>query len=376
MNTVEPVSRKAARQGIIRRSFSMRSLPWVLGAAPVTWLLIECIRAHAVRRGWLDHPVARSAHTRPVPRLAGVAIVVVLAAGMTIAVRSGLAPEALLAAVGISLMVGVVGLLDDFLNLPSTPRLLTHVAAAAATVWCYGPIDRVGLGGDMISLGVLAVPLTVLWICWFINAFNFMDGIDGIAGVQTLVAGLLWMTLGVAGDGTALWPGALLAAASLGFLVHNWSPARVFLGDAGATTVGYWLATLPLLDSAPSHATLGLLVLWPFVFDATATLARRIAAREPLNQGHRQHYYQRLTRTGLRHSLVTLLFGGLAALCAAIGGVTHVYDFGMVIAIVSMAACGVGLALVVRQRERPARAMAAPGFTLRAPIASVREDAP
>lgn len=354
----------------------MRSLPWVLGATPVTWLLIECIRAHAVRRGWLDHPVARSAHTRPVPRLAGVAIVLVLAAGMTLAVWSGLASETLLAAVGISLIVGIVGLLDDFLSLPSTPRLLTHLAAASATVWCYGPIDRIGLGSETISLGVLAVPLTILWICWFINAFNFMDGIDGIAGVQTLVAGLLWVMLGAAGESAALWPGALLAAASLGFLVHNWSPARVFLGDAGATTVGYWLATLPLLDRNPSHATLGLLVLWPFVFDATATLARRVAEGEPLNQGHRKHYYQRLTRTGLRHSVVTLLFGGLAALCAAIGVVTHVYDLGMAFAIVSIAACGVGLALAVWQRERPARAMEAPGFALRAPIASVREDAP
>jgi Fuc2NAc and GlcNAc transferase len=330
----------------------MWSLPWVFGAIPVTWLLIEWIRARAVRKGWLDYPVARSSHTRPVPRLGGVGIVLVLAAGMTIAVASGLAPQALLAAVGISLLVGGVGLLDDFLNIAATPRLLTHFAAAAATVWVYGPIEHLGLGGNTIPLGVLAVPLTILWICWFINAFNFMDGIDGIAGVQTLVAGLVWVALGASADGSAvLWPGALLAATSIGFLVHNWAPARVFLGDAGATTVGYWLAMLPLLDREASHSTLGLLVLWPFVFDATITLAKRIAAGERLNQGHRGHYYQRLTRTGLRHSVVTLLFGSLALLLAAIGGVTHFYNLGMAIAIISMALCGIALAMFVRVRE-------------------------
>jgi len=348
---------------------------WALAAVPMTWVLVDRIRVWAERAGRLDHPVGRSAHTRPVPRLGGVAIVLVMAGRASLVVYAGAAPAHLLPAVAISLAIAAVGLADDLWNLPATPRLLTHVAAALATVWAYGPIDALQLGGDTLSFGPLAAVLTVLWIVWFVNAFNFMDGIDGIAGVQGLVAGGVWLALS-GGDPAVAWLGALLAATSLGFLAHNWAPAAVFMGDAGATALGYWLAVLPLIGLGGSwQATVGLFALWPFVFDPTFTLLMRVAAGDTLIAGHRKHLYQRLTLTGVAHPPVTLLFGTLAAIGAMAGVIGHARQLGLAFSLATIGGLAGALVLFVHLRET--RTPATRGaFELSVSDARIREDGP
>jgi UDP-N-acetylmuramyl pentapeptide phosphotransferase/UDP-N-acetylglucosamine-1-phosphate transferase len=163
----------------------------------------------------------------------------------------------------------------------------------------------------------------VFWIVGLTNAYNFMDGIDGIAGGQAVVAGLGWAYLGAAVDAPAIeavaWAVALSSAA---FLAHNWSPARIFLGDVGSGFLGYTFAALPFLARvAPAADGPGLripvaaaLVVWPFVADAGYTFGRRLLRGENVFSAHRSHLYQRLVIAGWSHAAVTSAYIAMAAI--------------------------------------------------------------
>jgi UDP-N-acetylmuramyl pentapeptide phosphotransferase/UDP-N-acetylglucosamine-1-phosphate transferase len=156
--------------------------------------------------------------------------------------------------------------------------------------------------------------ITFFWVMGLINAYNFMDGIDGLAGVQAVVAGLGWALLGgIEGQILISSFGLLVAASSLGFLGHNWSPARVFMGDVGSAFLGYAFAVLPVMAIAenPHLFLAGVLLVWPFVFDPTFTFIRRLRNGEDVFSAHRSHLYQRLVITGYSHRFVTLLYLGL-----------------------------------------------------------------
>jgi len=291
-----------------------------VAAALTAWAVVGAITELARRRQWLDRPNDRSLHTNPTPRLGGIGIVAGVGAAGAIAQLTG--PWAFpwpLVLLGAS--VASVSLIDDLRGLPVALRFAVHLAAAVAAMLVYGAVDAVGLGqGEALALGWAAAPLTALWIVGFVNAFNFMDGIDGLAGGQALVAGLAWIAMGWAtGQSAPVVLGVALASASLGFLRHNWSPARTFMGDVGSAFLGFLLATLPLL-AAPrrAFAVPAVLIVWPFVFDTAFTLLRRLSRRENVFTAHRTHLYQRLTQTGWPHARVALLYMALAAGGAAI----------------------------------------------------------
>jgi FlaA1/EpsC-like NDP-sugar epimerase len=167
---------------------------------------------------------------------------------------------------------------------------------------------------------------TFVWIVGVTNAYNFMDGIDGIAAGQAVVAGLGWAVIGwVNGQPTVGTLGALIAATSLGFLGHNWPPARIFMGDVGSAFLGYTLAVLPLVASAgsagigPTAALMwAMLLAWPFLFDTSYTLVRRLLRGENIVTAHRSHLYQRLTAAGHTHLFVTILYVFLAIVGALV----------------------------------------------------------
>jgi UDP-N-acetylmuramyl pentapeptide phosphotransferase/UDP-N-acetylglucosamine-1-phosphate transferase len=167
-----------------------------------------------------------------------------------------------------------------------------------------------------VALGPAGAALGLVWVVGLMNAFNFMDGIDGIAGTQALAAGLGWALLGAWGAGADLsTAGLLVAGASLGFLWHNWPPARIFMGDVGSVYVGFLLAVLAVVAArrGPAWGVAGILLVWPFVFDASLTFLRRAARRENVLQPHRSHLYQRLVIAGWSHQRTTGLYGALAA---------------------------------------------------------------
>jgi UDP-N-acetylmuramyl pentapeptide phosphotransferase/UDP-N-acetylglucosamine-1-phosphate transferase len=219
--------------------------------------------------------------------------------------------------------VALVSWFDDVRSLPSLTRLVAHGLGAAVAILALGYWTTVSLPGvGSVGLGWIGLPLTAVWLIGLTNAYNFMDGIDGIAAGQGVVAGLAWAAIGsIAGQPLISTLGLLLAAASLGFLGHNWPPAHIFMGDVGSAFLGYSFAVLPLLlthlSSEPRlqrvAPVLGCLVVWPFVLDATSTFLRRLARRENVLTPHRAHVYQRLVITGHSHRRVTSLYVALAA---------------------------------------------------------------
>ena len=218
---------------------------------------------------------------------------------------------------GAAVGIAAIGWLDDLHDLSQWFRMAVYALAAFIVLLALGPVTTISLPVlGPVLLDWVAWPLLLLWLVGLTNAYNFMDGIDGIAGCQGVVAGLGWAVLGLCREWWAVEAfGLLLAGASLGFLTRNWPPARVFMGDVGSTFLGFSFAALPLLvDPADPRLFLaGLLFVWPFVFDTTFTLIRRLLRGENILRAHRSHLYQRLVIAGCSHRFVTLLYTGLAA---------------------------------------------------------------
>jgi len=283
-------------------------------AAGLTAAIAAGMRGWAQRR-LLDVPNERSSHVRPTPRGGGLGIVLVVAAGLlALAFASADGRWAAVALAGVS--VAAIGLADDLRSLPPLVRLggfLAIVAAGLAVTGAWTTLELPVTGS--LSLGRVGFALSVVWVVGLVNAYNFMDGIDGIAGTQAAVAGAGWAVLGAIGAGRdAGLAGWLLAGSALGFLWHNSPPARIFMGDVGSVFVGFVLAMLPVVAAARGGvwAVAGVLLVWPFVFDALFTFLRRLARDENVLQAHRSHLYQRLVIAGWPHRRTTLLYGGLA----------------------------------------------------------------
>ena len=258
----------------------------------------------------LDIPNERSLHTRPVPRTGGVAIVVAIVAGITVLALArdlGLAFGWLLLSV---LAVAGVSLWDDLRGLEPVTRLFAHIGAGILLLVDGFVLTHVQLpGADFALPPWLGVGLSILFIVWTINLYNFMDGIDGLAGGMAAIG---FGFLGVVGllAQAPLYAAVNFAigAAAGGFLLFNFPPARIFMGDVGSATLGLLVGAMAIwgvrIDAAPIW--MSLLVFSPFIVDATATLIRRVWRGERVWQAHRTHYYQRLA-TKYGHRRATLL---------------------------------------------------------------------
>lgn len=272
-----------------------------VGAFVASGLLTRAARRFALARGVLDVPNARSSHERPTPRGGGIAIVLATVSALGVLAAVGVVkPDLLLALTGGGLAVASVGLIDDRHPLPAWVRLIVHIAAA---IWA---LFWLGRGSD----GVVLQVLNVLAIVWVLNLYNFMDGIDGIAASEGIFVswggGGLLLALG-GGLGVAAAAFAFGAACG-GFLIWNWPPAKIFMGDVGSGYLGYVIAVLAL---ASSHVNPVSLWVWlilggAFFVDATVTLIRRTLRGDRVYQAHRSHAYQWLARRWGSHKRVTL----------------------------------------------------------------------
>jgi UDP-N-acetylmuramyl pentapeptide phosphotransferase/UDP-N-acetylglucosamine-1-phosphate transferase len=300
---------------------------WVenlLGVGLLAYLGVAVLRWWAVRSQMLDIPNERSSHTRPTPRGGGLVIVVVTLGGLILAwlIRSTIPAGMLLAYVAGASMIATVSWIDDRRPLSNRIRFAVHSCGAILAIAAIGYWEDVALPGvGTLNFGWWGLPITLLWIVGLTNGYNFMDGIDGIAGSQATIAALGWAWLGhLAGQPAIEILGLLIAATSLGFLVHNWPPAKIFMGDVSSSFLGYSFAVLPLLLAATSNSRVqpadaplaGILFVWLFAFDTTFTFFRRLLNREDVFKAHRSHLYQRLVISGWSHRAVTLLYIALA----------------------------------------------------------------
>ncbi|HEU0070788.1 MAG TPA: glycosyltransferase family 4 protein [Alphaproteobacteria bacterium] len=267
-----------------------------------TWLAIRLLTKRAI----LDRPNERSSHTIPTPRGGGLAVTAVLVAGAAVCIT--LWPqtrnEVWVVIAGL-IALALLSWIDDLKNLSAAVRLIVHAVVVAAALWML-PGEALVFQGWLPPLAdrILA---GLLWI-WFINLFNFMDGIDGISGIETIAigAGLFGLSLML----PALMPegrfGLIAAGAAIGFLLWNWHPARIFLGDVGSVPLGFFLGWLLLETAAAGHWAAALILPLYYLADATITLIKRAMRREKVWQAHREHFYQQPIQRGVAHDRVAL----------------------------------------------------------------------
>ncbi len=278
--------------------------------------LSALVRRYAVVLSLLDYPNSRSSHTEPTPRGGGLAIVLVVIAGLAILANKGFfAHDVALALVGGGALVAIAGWLDDRRGLLAPFRLLTHFAAACWAVWWLGGMPKLMVGDYSVHLGLAGSALAVLGIVWATNLYNFMDGIDGLAAGEAASVGLLGAVLLAHWNPPLAWVAALVAGSAFGFLPFNWSPARIFMGDVGSGFLGFLFAALAVASehAGTLPALIWLLLLGVFFADATITLLRRLIRGDRWYAPHRSHAYQRAVQGGWSHAGVTGVVLGLNA---------------------------------------------------------------
>ena len=282
----------------------------VLMAAACSWLFLRALIPQ-LRRRFIDQPNARSSHSQATPRGGGVAFVILGTAFSGMTLLSGQDPAIadlpLLAA-----PLAVVGLLDDRYNLPASWRYGVQLLTAALMLGFSPLVQRVGFAvssGSLLLLPLLA--LLLIAVTAVINFTNFMDGLDGlVAGCMAVAIGALSLCL------NAPWSLWALVGSLLGFLIWNWSPAKVFMGDVGSTFLGAVFAGLVLQASSWIEAFGYLLVATPLLADACLCVPRRLAAGQRVFQAHRLHLFQRLQQAGWPHARVSLTYISATAVLA------------------------------------------------------------
>ena len=279
----------------------------LVGAA----LLTLASRRLALARGLVDVPNARSSHRLSTPRGGGIAIALATTAALLVLALRGSLEVDLFAATAVGgLAVAMIGLADDHRPLPSSVRLMVHFGAAIWAVAWLGGLPPLRVGDHVVYLGWGGNLLAVLGIVWILNLFNFMDGIDGIAASEAVfvVLGGAWLTAGGRSGEEVVTVDLVLAAACGGFLLWNWPPARIFLGDVGSGYLGYVIAVLALAAARTNPVALWvwLILGGAFFVDATITLMRRTLRGERVYEAHRNHAYQWLARRWRSHRRVTL----------------------------------------------------------------------
>ena len=244
----------------------------------------------------VDRPNARSLHDRPTPRIGGLALFPGAVLGC---LAAGLWDGDSLLLLGLAGFLFFLSIFDDWRSLPVMLRFGAHLLAAG--LLAFGLV-----GSSLVAL------VAALAVAWMTNLFNFMDGANGLAGGMAAIG---FAVFGLAfGAPTASYA---LTGAALGFLVFNFDPARVFLGDAGSIPLGFLAGGLGLLGVVKGQWPwwFPLLAFSPFVVDATVTLLRRALRRERVWTAHREHYYQRLVRMGWSHRRLALFEYVLMAAC-------------------------------------------------------------
>lgn len=264
----------------------------------------------AIKVGALDAPDARKVHTKPTPRMGGLAIY----AAFVLAVLASMyvSREIMGLLVGGTVIL-IVGIIDDLKPLPARVKLLGQIVAAAVLImfdirieWLTNPF------GDMLYVEYLSIPLTILWVVGLTNTVNLIDGLDGLAaGVSTIASVTILLVALQQNFWTVAVLTAALAGSALGFLQHNFNPAKIFMGDTGSMFLGYMLAAISILGAVKSAATIALIVpivaLGLPILDTAFAIIRRYMSGRPIFKPDKGHLHHRLLEMGLTQKQAVLL---------------------------------------------------------------------
>ena len=270
------------------------------------------IHRSALHKQLLDIPNERSLHTVPTPRGGGAAIVLVFIAAIIFLLATDyVETKNAVILIGCGAIIALTGFLDDRQLLShARSRLALHFVAALIAVSALGGLPTLPVFGTDVSLGFFGGVLATVYLVWLLNLFNFMDGIDGISGAEVVsvcgaAAFLIHRT--THDYGIASLPLAL-AAATLGFLIFNWPPAKIFMGDVGSGFVGFAIGifSLTTADSVGSLGWVWIILLGVFIVDATVTLIGRLIRKQKPHVAHRSHAFQHLALRFGSHKKVTI----------------------------------------------------------------------
>ena len=305
----------------------------------VTFVITPLVRRFALRRGLVDRPGGRKVHEQPIPRLGGVAIFlgVALAVGIQIygelrfgwggTMVSGGAIELRAIAVLVGMMlIFAVGLWDDLSNLTPGMKFAGQLVAASVVVASGLRIEYIGnpLGGGLIDLGLISIPITLLYIVGFTNVINLIDGLDGLAAGVSAIAATSLLVLALQGnrlDAAAL--AAAVIGACIAFLCYNFNPASIFMGDSGALFLGFTLSVISLMGVMKSTATIALavplLIIGVPIFDTASAIIRRLLHQRPIQEADRGHIHHRLLGRGFNQRQTVLIIY-VWCIALAVGG--------------------------------------------------------
>ena len=264
----------------------------------------------------LDNPNERSLHSTPVPRSGGLGVVIGVIAATLPAFSADWSWLLLLI-----FALAAMSLIDDLNDLPALVRISGHFLAAFLFLLLYLPDD----------IGWLSAVLALITIVWMTNLYNFMDGSDGLAGGMALIGfGMLGFAAWIGDDHSMALMCWGISVAAAGFLIFNFHPAKIFMGDIGSIPLGFAAGALSLAGVWRELWPLSfpLLVFSPFIIDATTTLLRRMYRGEKVWQAHKTHYYQRLIQMGLGHKRTALL-EYLLMLCCGISGLVLISNINL-----------------------------------------------
>ena len=293
-----------------------------LVAVAVVVLLTPAVGGMARRLGVVDAPGGRRVNQLPVPRLGGLALFLGLLVPALAFLHLGHETRGLLLGAAVAVTVGIV---DDFRGLPWYAKLGGQAAAAGVLTGFGVWVDRFTfpfVGIHTLPSGV-GIPLTILWIVAIMNMVNFLDGLDGLAAGVAAIAGLTFSVIALSlGKVDAAILSAIVFGACVGFLRHNFYPARIFMGDSGALLLGYVLAAVSVQGLLKTAATVALffplLVLAVPIVDTTFVVVRRLKHGEPIFEADQAHLHHRFLRRGFsqRRAAVTI-WGWCVSLAAA-----------------------------------------------------------
>ena len=272
-------------------------------------VLTGLFRQYALWRNVMDIPNERSSHSVPTPRGGGAAIVIVYLVGFIYQQSLyGFSSEQLALFAG-GMIMAWIGFMDDHHSLSARWRLIVQFLVAVMIVLSAGDLPNVHIGEYVLRPDIIGYPLLIVGLVWMMNLYNFMDGIDGLAGIEVvsvcfLVSVIYWLCDFNSTNGYAV---LLLGSSSLGFLIWNYPPAKIFMGDVGSGFIGLLLGGFMLGDAdiEPKYLFVWLILLAVFIIDATMTLICRCLKRENFLEAHKIHAFQYASRFFKSHKIVT-----------------------------------------------------------------------
>ncbi len=279
------------------------------------------VRKLAFKVGAVDKPNARKVHSRMMPRLGGLAIFAAFILTFPLISNSEYdKPNISLGLILGSIVIVIIGSLDDRFELSAKWKLLGQIVAASIVVSFGVQVNLLNLpfGEHMISIGWLSIPITILWIVGVTNAINLIDGLDGLAaGVSSIATGTILALAIMMGNVYIILLSSILLGSILGFLVFNFHPAKIFMGDSGALFLGFTLATLSVLGFKQATVIsfiIPLLILGVPISDTFFAILRRRITKTPISVADKGHLHHCLLRIGFSHRTTVLIIYGIATL--------------------------------------------------------------